>query len=70
MGPGVEGEWIWIKAQEQARRRHDEKRREKQKTEEEQSSEDEYTSQLDDQRCLYYVHGGGVGPSLDTSAKT
>lgn len=49
---GVEGEWIWIKAQENERRK-------KSKQEKKEEPQDEYTAELDDQRCIYYVHGGG-----------
>lgn len=72
-GAGVEAEWIWIKSQEQARRREQAKKeaaaaqtkKEKQPkpTDDDKDStdeaDDEYTARLDDQRCMFYVHGGG-----------
>lgn len=63
-GIGVQGEWIWIKSQEQARRKayqSTKQRKEHRKAAPDENgySQDEYTSNLDDQRCIYYIHGGG-----------
>lgn len=45
--PGVEAEWIWIKFGNMRSQR------------ENVAGQDEYASQLDEQKCLFYVHGGG-----------
>ena len=62
-GVGGEGEWIWIKSQEQARRKADQRKRHRKEHEDHANmdarNQDEYTSNLDSQRCIYYVHGGG-----------